>query len=48
MAHSKYVEAVGDDLNLDPKFGAAFPKVIKTKPGEDGALLSLLSTNQRR
>jgi uncharacterized protein YbaA (DUF1428 family) len=30
----EYVEAVGDDLNVDPKFGAAFPKVIKTKPGE--------------
>ncbi|HEY7786732.1 MAG TPA: DUF1428 domain-containing protein [Pyrinomonadaceae bacterium] len=28
----QYVEAVGDDL--DVKFGAPFPKTIKTKPGE--------------
>ena len=28
----QYVEAVGDDL--ENKFGASFPKTIKTKPGE--------------
>lgn len=28
----QYVEAVGDDL--DVKFGVAFPKMIKRKPGE--------------
>lgn len=30
----EFVEAVGDDLTIDPKCGVPFPKMTKAKPGE--------------
>lgn len=30
----QYIEAAGDDLDVDAKFGVSFPKTIKLKPGE--------------